>query len=186
MPSSPPHPCQARPHIHAKLAAAGLGLGMPLPAASANGNGTAEQNSCFSKQDAMPFAFRAWKCLQISAVTCASVRTVFSFCEILVLKYFRGLTMLYICTFPQTSIYLAYFPVLQRFQFILKKNTARHVPLFVIANMYNFYMGFVMFFIYSFSLVFGFGFRLDFLYLHLCHLEHVCMVHIVLYSAGSS
>jgi hypothetical protein len=30
MPSSPPHPCQARPRIHAKLAAAGLGLGMPL------------------------------------------------------------------------------------------------------------------------------------------------------------
>jgi hypothetical protein len=97
MPSSPPHPCQARPRIHAKLAAAGLGLGMPLPAASANGNGTAEQNSCFSKQDAMPSAFRAWKYLQMSAVTCASVRLVFSFCEILVLKYFRGLTMLYIC-----------------------------------------------------------------------------------------
>jgi hypothetical protein len=46
----------------------------------------------------MPSAFRAWKCLQMSAVTCASVRSVFSFCEILVLKYFRGLTMLYICT----------------------------------------------------------------------------------------
>ncbi|AQK94322.1 Ras-related protein Rab5, partial [Zea mays] len=45
---------------------------MPLPAASANGNGTAEQNSCFSKQDAMPSAFRAWKYLQMSVVTCAS------------------------------------------------------------------------------------------------------------------
>jgi hypothetical protein len=101
MPSSSPHPCQARPHIHAKLAAAGLGLGMPLPAASANGNGTVEQNLCFSKQDAMPSVFRAWKCLQMSVVTCASVRSVFSFCE--------------------TSIYLAYFSVLQRFQFILKK-----------------------------------------------------------------
>jgi hypothetical protein len=80
-------------YLYAKLAAAGLGLGMPLPAASANGNGTAEQNSCFSKQDAMPSAFRAWKYLQMSVVTCASVRPVFSFCEILVLKYFRGLTI---------------------------------------------------------------------------------------------
>ena len=96
----------------------------------------------------MPSAFRAWKWLQMSPVTRASVRSVFKFCEILVLKYFRGSTMLYICTFSQASIYLNLLSSLPVLSVYFKKITVHQV--LVIANVYKFYMGFVIFiFIYS-------------------------------------
>ena len=96
----------------------------------------------------MPSAFRAWKCLQMSPVTRASVRSVFKFREILVLKYFRGPTVLYICTFSQASIYLNLLSSLPVLSVYFKKITVHQV--LVIANVYKFYMGFVIFiFIYS-------------------------------------
>jgi hypothetical protein len=84
-----------------------------------------------------------------SDVSCnrASVRSVFKFREILVPKYIRGPTMLYICTFSQASIYLNLLSSLPVLSVYFLKITVHHVP---VANVYKFYMGFVIFiFIYS-------------------------------------